>query len=65
MTSKNRTPNVMSVIDSDYDEDDEYQQNEIDEIFSISANDDGAHDFKEDLHSDFDSGEDIHSTRGV
>jgi len=27
---------VMSVIDSDYDEDDEYNQCEIDEIFSIS-----------------------------
>ena len=48
MTSKNRSPNVMSVIDSDYDEDDEYQQNEIDEIFSISANDEGAPDFKDD-----------------
>jgi hypothetical protein len=59
----------MSVIDSDYDEDDEYQQNEIDEIFSISPNDEGALDFdqnKDDIHSDFDSGEDerIH-TRGA
>lgn len=27
---------MISVIDSDFDEDDEYQQCEIDEIFSIS-----------------------------
>ncbi len=31
-----RQAHVMSVIDSDYDEDDEYNQCEIDEIFSIS-----------------------------
>ena len=31
-----RQAHVMSVIDSDFDEDDEYNQGEIDEIFSIS-----------------------------
>jgi hypothetical protein len=31
-----RQAHVMSVIDSDFDEDDEYNQCEIDEIFSIS-----------------------------
>ena len=31
-----RSAHVLQVIDSDFDEDDEYQQCEIDEIFSIS-----------------------------
>ena len=43
----------MNVIDSDYDEDDEYQQCEIDEIFSISPS-------GEELLCDFNHGQDGH-----
>jgi len=35
-SSQGGSRQVISVIDSDFDEDDEYQQCEIDEIFSIS-----------------------------
>jgi len=35
-SSQGSSRQVISVIDSDFDEDDEYQQCEIDEIFSIS-----------------------------
>jgi|LauGreDrversion4_2_1035121.scaffolds.fasta_scaffold67146_1 hypothetical protein len=58
-----RSQHVMNVIDSDYDEDDEYQQCEIDEIFSISpSGEEYYQDFdpnKEDRGSDFDSQESI------
>ena len=40
-----RSAQVLSVIDSDYDEDDEYQHCEMDEIFSISPNGDELCDF--------------------
>ena len=35
-SSHSRSQQMINVIDSDYDEDDEYNQYEIDEIFSIS-----------------------------
>lgn len=52
---------VISVIDSDFDEDDEYQQCEIDEIFSISPTPDDICDFdplREAAGSEFDSDHD-------
>ena len=50
------------MFDSDYDKEDEYQQNEIDEIFSISQTGEDCCDFdpsKEDVGSDFDSEKEI------
>ena len=62
MASQNsRHNNIISVIDSDYDEDDEYQQCEIDEIFSISPNGEEICDFdpnKEGVGSEFESDND-------
>ena len=59
-SSHSRSAHVISVIDSDYDEDDEYNQCEIDEIFSISPTGEECCDFdpaKEDCGSEFDSEE--------
>lgn len=62
MSNSHRSQHVMSVIDSDYDEDDEYQQCEIDDIFSISPTaEEICKDFdpsKEDVGSDFESEDD-------
>ena len=57
-----RSAHVLQVIDSDYDEDDEYQQNEIDEIFSISPTGEEYCDFdpsKEENGSEFDSEDEV------
>ena len=57
------------MIDSDFDEDDEYQQNELEEIFSNSPHGDEVQDFdpnKEDITSDYDSQEeDRYHHRGI
>lgn len=52
----------MSVVDSDYDEDDEYQQEEMEEMFSISPTVEECCDFdpgKEDGGSEFDYDDDM------
>lgn len=54
------------MIDSDYDEDDEYQQCEIDEIFSISPTGEECPEFnlvKDEEGSEFDSEEPVVNER--
>lgn len=49
---------MVELIDSDFDEDDEIQQSEMDEIFSISQH---SEDFEKD-QSEFDSDMDEHES---